>query len=477
MDSTSTNCKPHVVCVPYPAQGHVNPLFQLAKLLHHKNFHITFVNTEYNHKRLLNAQGPNALVGLPDFQFKTFSDGLPFSDANATQDIPSLCDSLNKNALAPFLDLLSGIVSNRDLPPVTCIVADAVLTFALDAADQFGIPKVAFWTPSACGVLGYSHYGDLLDKGLVPLKDLSYLTNGDLETAIDWIPAMKNIRFKDLPSFCRTTDKNDIMFNYLYGGIANGKRSKAVILNTFDVFEKDVLDALSLIFPPIYTLGPLTLLANQIPSTNLEIASNLWKEEPECMEWLDSKEPNSVMYLNFGSIAVISEEQMVEFAWGLANSNKSFLWVVRPDLVVGEKTMLPSEFLSETKGRGILARWCNQEKVLKHRAVGGFLSHMGWNSTLDSICGGVPMICWPFFAEQMTNSWLACGKWGIGIEMDSNVKREQVEKVVREMLEGEKGKELKRKAMEWKTKAEEATKLGGSSHTNLEKLVTFFIDM
>jgi hypothetical protein len=283
---------------------------------------------------------------------------------------------------------------------------------------------------------------------------------------------MKNIRLRDLPSFVRTTDINDFMLHFPIREIDRTSRASAVIINTFDSFEQDVLNALSPMFPPIYTLGPLQLLVDQIPNGNLKnIGSNLWKDHPECIEWLDSKGPNSVVYVNFGSITVITAQQMIEFAWGLANSNKPFLWIIRPDLIVGEAAMLPPEFLSVTKDRSLLVSWCPQEQVLKHPSIGGFLSHMGWNSTLESICGGVPMVCWPFFGEQQTNCWFACTKWGIGMEIENNVKRDEVEKLVRELMEGEKGKDMKRKAMEWKTKAEEAAWTGDASHRNLDRLV------
>ncbi|KAI5558430.1 hypothetical protein BDE02_17G041500 [Populus trichocarpa] len=465
--------KPHAVCIPFPAQGHINPMLKLAKLLHFKGFHITFVNTEYNHRRLLKSRGSSSLDGLPEFQFKTIPDGLPPSDiADATQDIPSLCDCTSTTCLAPFRDLIAKLNSSSIVPQVTCIISDACMSFTLDAAEEFGIPEALFWTPSACGVLGYAQYLSLIEKGLTPLKDATDLTNGYLETSIDWIPGMKNIRLRDLPSFVRTTDINDFMLHFLIREIDRTSRASAVIINTFDSFEQDVLDALSPMFPPIYTLGPLQLLVDQIPNGNLKnIGSNLWKDHPECIEWLDSKGPNSVVYVNFGSITVITAQQMIEFAWGLANSNKPFLWIIRPDLIVGEAAMLPPEFLSVTKDRSLLVSWCPQEQVLKHPSIGGFLSHMGWNSTLESICGGVPMVCWPFFGEQQTNCWFACTKWGIGMEIENNVKRDEVEKLVRELMEGEKGKDMKRKAMEWKTKAEEAAWTGDASHRNLDRLV------
>ncbi|WRX15028.1 hypothetical protein QQP08_007515 [Theobroma cacao] len=238
MGSLTARNKPHAVCLPYPAQGHVNPMLKVAKLLHFKGFHITFVNTEYNHKRLLKSRGPNALDGVPDFRFETIPDGLPPPDIDATQDIPALCDSTSKNCLAPFRQLLAKLNSSG-VPPVTCIVSDGVMSFTLKAAEELGIPEVLFWTTSACGFLGYMHYPRLIERGFTPLKDETYLTNGYLDTVIDWIPGMKNIRIRDLPSFVRTTDRNDTMLNFLAVESERAAKASAVIVNTFDEFEHD----------------------------------------------------------------------------------------------------------------------------------------------------------------------------------------------------------------------------------------------
>ena len=285
---------------------------------------------------------------------------------------------------------------------------------------------------------------------------------------------MKDIRLRDIPSFIRTTDPNEFMLEFPLTEAERARKASAVIFNSFDALEHDVLDALSQIFPPIYTIGPLHQLINQIQDNDLKlIGSNLWKEEPECLEWLDSKDPNSVVYVNFGSITVMTPHQLNEFAWGLANSNKTFLWIIRPDLVSGEAAILPPQFMEETKGRGMLAGWCPQEQVLRHPAVGGFLTHNGWNSTIESVTAGVPMICWPFFAEQQTNCRFSCTEWGIGMEIDSDVKRDEIERLVKELMEGEKGKALKKKALEWRALAEEATTgPHGSSFLNLDKMIT-----
>ncbi|KAB1199265.1 UDP-glycosyltransferase 85A2 [Morella rubra] len=475
MGSAAITEKPHAVCIPYPAQGHINPMLKLSKILHYRGFHITFVNTEFNHKRLLKSRGANALDGLAAFRFETIPDGLPESDVEATQDIPSLCESTRKHCLAPFRKLLRKLndTSSSNVPPVTCVVSDGVMSFTLDAAAELGIPNVLFWTTSACGFMGYVQCCRLIEKDLTPLKDASYLTNGYLDTVIDWIPGMKGIRLKDLPSFVRTTDPDDNILDFLVVECERAQKASAVIFNTFDVLEQEVLDALSSQFPRIFSIGPLHLLLNQIPNNDYKlIGSNLWKEEAGCLEWLEKKEPNSVVYVNFGSITVMTSNQLIEFAWGLANSHQTFLWIIRPDLVEGDSAILPSEFLAETKERGLLASWCAQEQVLSHPSIGGFLTHSGWNSTIESMCGGIPLISWPFFAEQQTNCRYSCTEWGLGMEIEGDVNRAQIESLVRELMTGVEGRELKQKAAEWKKLAEEATRAStGSSYVNLDKLI------
>ncbi|KAK1410493.1 hypothetical protein QVD17_37030 [Tagetes erecta] len=462
--------KPHAVCVPFPAQGHINPILKLAKILHSKGFHITFVNTEFNHQRLLKSQGFDSLNCHQSFRFETIPDGLPPSEnLDATQDIPSLCKSTSETCLEPFKALLYKLNDSTTTPPVSCIVSDGGMSFTLDAADELGIPIVLFWTASACAVLAYAHYTTFLQKGIVPLKDAADLTNGYLDIVVDCIPSMKGMRLKDMPTLLRVTDANDILFNFSIQIITRAKRASAIIINTFDELEYDVLKELSSIYPLVYPIGPLHAITNSMENKDLKtLGSSLWKEETKCIEWLDSKQPNSVIYVNFGSIAVMTPQQLVEFSWGLANSNQSFLWVIRPDLVSGDSRILEPEFLESTKNTGLLAEWCPQEKVLNHPSVGGFLTHSGWNSTLESISSGVPMICWPFFSDQQTNCWYSCNKWGIGMEIEGDVNRKRVENLVKTLMVEEKGKEMREMASVWKQKAQSNV---STSLMNIDNLI------
>ncbi|CAL1400165.1 unnamed protein product [Linum trigynum] len=474
--------KPHAVLLPFPAQGHVNPFMQLAKLLHSRGFHITFVNTEHNHRRLVRARGPEAVKGLSDFQFQAFPDGLPPpSDEDATQDIPALCYATQNHCLPPFMELMGKLNSSstRVVPPVTCIVSDGVMTFGIEAAELLGVQHATFWTASACGLVGYLQYDQLIKRAIFPLKEHN-LKDGTLESPLEWIPGMSNIRLKDLPSFAITTDAEDVMFHFLRIEARNCLKSRAIIFNTFDAFEGKALTTIRKDYFPwpsqIYTIGPLVLLGDEEMSepavtASRTISSNLWKEDLKCMEWLDQREPRSVVYVNYGSITVMSDEHLKEFAWGLAESKRPFLWIVRPDILRGESAILPPEFLEEIENRGCLASWCIQQEVLSHPSVGVFLTHCGWNSMIESVSVGIPVMCWPFFAEQQTNCRYACSEWGIGLELSADVKRKEVADVIEEMMSGETGKVMKIKAMKWQKQAKECVGVEGLSFSNFGRFV------
>ncbi|KAL6635154.1 hypothetical protein ACP70R_027825 [Stipagrostis hirtigluma subsp. patula] len=476
MGSLGAAEKPHAVCLPYPAQGHITPMLNVAKLLHARGFDITFVNTEYNHARLVRTRGAAAVAGVEGFRFATIPDGLPPSgDDDVTQDIPSLCRSTTETCLGPFRRLLADLndpATGR--PPVTCVVSDVVMGFSMDAAKELGLPYVQLWTASTISFLGYHHYRLLISRGLAPLKDAEQLTNGFLDAAVEDVPGLRDMRFRDFPSFIRTTDPDEFMVRFVLQETARTRGASAAIINTFDELEGEAVAAMESLglAKKVYTVGPLPLVAREDPPTpRSTIRLSLWKEQEECLRWLDGREPGSVVYVNFGSITVMSNEQLVEFAWGLANSGREFLWIIRRDLVKGDTAVLPPEFVAETAGRGLMASWCPQQEVLNHPAVGAFLTHSGWNSTLEAICGGVPVLSWPFFADQQTNCRYQCNVWGVGMEIDSNVRRDAVASLITEIMEGERGKEMRRRAREWRDKAIEAAKPGGASHRNFDDLV------
>ncbi|CAI0422315.1 unnamed protein product [Linum tenue] len=469
--------KPHAVLLPFPAQGHVNPFMQLAKLLHASGFHVTFVNTEHIHRWLVRTRGPESVKGLPDFQFRAFPDGLPPSDKDATQDPHDICHATQHYCLQPFMELMNQLNSTPEdqeavmNPPVTCIVSDGGMTFSTKAAELLGVQHATFWPASACAFLAYLQFDELIRRGISPLQEAN-LTDGTLEKPLEWIPGMNNIRLRDMPSYATTMADaagDIILFHTIKNAVRNSLKSSGLIINTFDALEGPVLAAI------LYSIGPLHLLGEQIGSGSDEsrsrIGSSLWKEDLKCVEWIDRREADSVVYVNYGSFTTISAEQLMEFAWGLAESKRPFLWILRDDVVMGDSAVLPVEFLEEIKDRGCIANWCPQPQVLSHPAVAVFLTHCGWNSTMESVSAGVPMICWPFFGDQPTNRRYACSEWGIGVELSVDVKRGEIVDLVERVMSTEEGQGMKQRALEWKRRAREAIDAGGSSINSFTRFV------
>ncbi|XP_054789709.1 7-deoxyloganetin glucosyltransferase-like [Prosopis cineraria] len=466
--------KPHIVCFPFPAQGHINPFMQLAKLLHSHGLHITFINTEFIHKRLAKSFGPDFAKGLPGFRFEMIPDGLPPSETDTTQDIPALVDSTRNHCYAPFKELMGKLLDSS--PPVSCIIADANMSFAEKVGNEFGIPEIRFWTASACGLLGYLQYDELVQRGILPFKDESFANDVTSDTALDWVTGMENIQVKYLPNFTRLTSSlHNSLLDFKASISKDCITSSSIIINTFQELESEALKVIMTKNPNVYNIGPLHLLSRNhfIQEKKNEFkscGSSLRQGDTKCVHWLDQWKPCSVIYVNYGSIATMTEQNLKEFAWGLADSKHPFLWIVRSDLVKGKtKTSnLPKEFLDEINDRGYITSWCPQEQVLAHPSIGVFLTHCGWNSTLESICQGVPMICWPSFGEQPTNCWFACTRWGIGIEVKHEVNREEIAAILKEAMEGDKGKDMRRMSLEWKKKAMEVTNEGGSSYKDFK---------
>ncbi len=225
---------------------------------------------------------------------------------------------------------------------------------------------------------------------------------------------------------------------------------------------------------PIKTVGPAipSLYLDKRLEDDKEYGLHLFKPDVDaCMKWLDTKETGSVVYTSFGSLASLGEEQMEELKWGLKNSNCYFLWVVRET----EQQKLPSNFLEEIVENGIVVNWCPQLEVLTHKAVGCFMTHCGWNSTLEALSIGVPMVAMPQWTDQTTNAKFIKDVWKVGVRIKLDERgiatKEEIELCIREVMEGESGKEMKKNSIKWKEFAKEAVGEGGSSDKNIEEFV------
>ena len=283
------------------------------------------------------------------------------------------------------------------------------------------------------------------------------------------------LRRRDLPGLLRAA-KSASDLQYLITVSSNLRRGRALILNTVEQLEASVLSHLQSICPVIYTVGPLQLLHKRMNAKGSSAQSptgnaSLWQEDRSCMAWLDRQPRKSVVYVSFGSITVVSREALVEFWHGLANSGHPFLWVIRPDMIQGGvdgNQIVPGETTVE---KCCLVEWAPQEEVLAHPAVGCFLTHSGWNSTLESIAAGVPMVCWPFFADQQINSRFLSKVWGVGVDMKDMCGRSDVERMVRNVMDGEGADKFRRTVREAGEMVKMSAEGGGSSDMNLQKLI------
>uniref|UniRef100_A0ACD5V026 Uncharacterized protein n=1 Tax=Avena sativa TaxID=4498 RepID=A0ACD5V026_AVESA len=471
--------RPHVVVVPYPGSGNINPALQLAKLLHGHGVYITFVNTEHNHSRVQATVGAAALVGSDGFRFEAIPDGLVEADRDAGDYDLGLSAATSSRCAEPLRELLLRLNRTPGVPPVTCVVPTVLMSFALEVARELGVASMVLCGCSAASLMGQMSLRELQDRGYLPLKDKSCLTNGHLEkTVIDWMPGMPPMSLGDISSFVRTTDPDDFGIRFHILETQALVKAGALILNTFHDLEADVLEALRAEYYPriIYTIGPLGSL---LPADDDEAAAadlSLWKQDTRCLAWLDAQPPGSVVYANFGSLTVLTAKQLAEFAWGLKASGHPFLWSIRDNLVPGGLAALPPDFVADAEAgrRCCLTAWCPQEQVLRHPAVGCFLTHNGWNSTCESMAAGVPMVCWPVFSDQYTNCKYACDVWGVGLRLDEEVRREQVAGHVRQAMQAEEEgtRTLRSIAAEWKAKAKDATAPGGSSSNNFHNMLT-----
>ncbi|KAK2374115.1 7-deoxyloganetin glucosyltransferase [Trifolium repens] len=421
MEKSMEKSSPHVLIFPCPAQGHVNSMLKLAELLAIQNLHITFLNTKYIHNRLIqfNDDIQALLECYPKLQFKTIPD---------------------------FLD-------EENHPGFGEKIGDAIVI-------EF-VCSCCFWA--------YFCVPKLLESNELPIKG-----EEDMDRIIKNTPGMENLlRCRDLPSFCRENTKEHILIDEVVLRTKQSLNANAVIFNTFEDLESPILSQIRLHFSKLYTLGPLHHhLATTKKTSSSSFKSNFFKVDRECMTWLDSQELKSVIYVSFGSITPLKREELIEIWHGLLNSKKQFLWVIRPNMVQ-EKGLLNELKEGTSKEQGLIVGWVPQEEVLSHKAIGAFLTHSGWNSTLESVVCGVPMICWPYFADQQINSRFVSEVWKIGLDMkDVICDRKVVENMVNDVMVNRKD-EFLRSAMKMAKLASKSVSPGGSSYNSFHDLIQF----
>ncbi|KAL7095508.1 hypothetical protein ACP275_10G028100 [Erythranthe tilingii] len=466
---------PHVVIIPFPAQGHIKPMLMLAELLSQASFIVTFVNNEHTHRRI-DAAEHTFRRRCPGIKFLSIPDGLPPDHPRTGPSIVDLLLSTSTSCKPIFKDT---IASMSHAP--ACIISDGIMSFAIDAAAELGIPAITFRTYSATCTWTYFHLQTLIQLGEIPAPAEG---SDDVDKPIPYIPGLENIiRSRDLPSICKL-DPEDRILQFFITQASKMKNASALILNTFEELESPIISHLRSIFPAVYAIGPLhTYLKLRSSSSSkhsepLDSYSSysLMQTDQSCTAWLDSQPSKSVIYVSFGSVIVLTRDQLMEFWYGLVNSGKRFLWAIRPDLIWDENgsDTVPDELKTGTNKMGRIVGWAPQEEVLSHNAIGGFLTHSGWNSTLESICAGKPMICWPRITDQFTNSRCVSEMWKVGLDMKDTCDRSTVEKMVRDLMEGGTTREaIVNSTAEISRSAHDSVRDGGSSDLNIKKLIEY----
>ncbi|KAL3837752.1 hypothetical protein ACJIZ3_022343 [Penstemon smallii] len=453
----------HVLIFPFPVQSHVNVMLNLAEILTLSHIQVTFLIPEY-----IQDDGPRfkrIFERYPGFYFEPISDGLPFNHPRTGDRVKELFESIDATTKPEFKNKLnSGDLISDGRAPLSCIIADGIMSFVIDIANDFKLPTILFRPFSATCFWTLFCVPKLIEAGELPIKGES-----NMDKLVSSVPSMEGVlRLRDLPSFCRVENVSDSQLQHVVSETYRATRAYGLILNTSEDLEESALGQIRTKIPQIYTVGPLHAYLKRLKA--LPTSSGLIEEEINCLLWLDDQPLKSVIFVSFGNMTVLKRHQFLEFWHGLVNSGKPFLWVI-PNNLINDECEIITEFMKDGEKRGKVVDWAPQEEVLSHPATGCFLTHGGWNSTLESVYEGVPMICWPFYADQQVNSRLVGEVWKNGVDMKDKCDRRIVEKMVRELMEEGRREEFMKLAQGMAKLSRKSVSVGGSSYNNLNRLI------
>ncbi|XP_057441528.1 crocetin glucosyltransferase 3-like [Lotus japonicus] len=470
----------HIVMAPFLAHGHLIPFLALARQIQERtSFTITIATTPLNIQHLRSAISSNN-IRLAELTFNSTQHGLPPNIEN-TEKLP-LTDIIkifhaSLNLEAPLRSLISQITQEEGHPPL-CIISDVFLGWVTNVAKSLGTKNITFTTCGGYGTLAY-------------ISIWSHLPHRKTDSDEFWVPGFpESYRFHrtQLHRYLRAADGSDSWSRFFTPQIELSARSDGWICNTVEEIEPLGLQLLRKYLQlPVWTVGPL------LPPATLKGSKHRAGKEPgialeACIEWLDSKDESSVLYISFGSQNTISASQMMALAEGLEQSGKQFIWVIRPPFgfdLNGEfrAEWLPDGFEERMRlsKQGLLVhKWGPQLEILSHRSTGAFLSHCGWNSVLESLSNGVPIIGWPLAAEQGYNAKMLVEEMGVCVEltrnMESVISGEMVKKVIEIVMDQEgKGKEMKEKANKIAVHMREATTEKGEEKGSSVRAIDDFV--
>ncbi|PRQ43593.1 putative hexosyltransferase [Rosa chinensis] len=468
--------KPHAIMVPLSLQGHVNPFTQLAMNLASNGFTITFVNTQYIHHQITRSKPKNSTTqeqdqdqddifaaaresGL-DIRYRTVNDGFPLS-FNRFQNLEQFLEGYI-HVFPAHVDELVGDLVQSD-PSINCLIADTFYTWPVMIANKYNLINISFWTEPALVLNIYYHLDLLIKHGHFGCHD-------NCEDTIDYIPGVQAIEPKDLMSHLYITDTSAPMMRIVKKAFREVKRADFILCNTVQELEAESLSALQ-DKQPTYAIGPLF---PSEPTKNV-VATNLMSEI-DCTHWLKTKPQGSVLYVSFGSYCQVTKNEFEEIAQGLLLSKVNFIWVLRPDTISYDEERYIVPFgLEDQSDRGLMVPWCSQVEVLSNPAIGGFLTHCGWNSILESMWFGVPMLCFPIETDQITNRKLVVDDWRIGLNLCDRkpITRLEVAQKVNRLMGGNLGDRLLQKeTKKAKQTLGEALAADGSSQQSFHRFIS-----
>ncbi|XP_042504607.1 mogroside IE synthase-like [Macadamia integrifolia] len=440
----------HVLAFPFPAQGHINPLLQFCKTLASKGLKVTLATTFFIIKSGHNEVNNVRVEGISD----GFDEG-GIDAAKSPEMYAERFQVVGSESLAALIEK-----QESSGYPFKCLIYDPAITWPFEVAKRFGLSTACFFTQSCANdAIYYS-----VKKGL-----LSTPVQGPTVS----LPGLPILELHDLPSFIYYWGSYPAFIDIVLNQFDNVENVDYVLINTFDKLEDEVLKWMSNIYP-MKTIGPTvpSIYLDKRVEDDKDYGLRLFESRKETyMDWLNMREAGSVIYVSFGSISGLGEEQMEEIALGLVSSNHYFLWVVRKS----EENKLPTSLVEDKLEKGLVVAWCSQLEVLAHKAVGCFITHCGWNSTTESLSLGVPMIAMPQWTDQNMNAKFVVDVWEVGVRVKLDekgiVRRKEIEECVKEIMEGDRGEKIKRNAFRWKVLAKEAVDEGGSSNKNIEEFV------
>ncbi|KAK4710531.1 hypothetical protein R3W88_005044 [Solanum pinnatisectum] len=452
----------HVVVFPFMSKGHIIPIFDLARFLLCRKICITIFTTPANRPFFSHSlSGTN--INIIEIPFPQNIQGIPPA-VESTDKLPSMTlfpTFVNATKLMkPHFEK-----ALESLPPVTFMVTDGFLSWTLDSANKFGIPRLVYYGMSAFTTALTISAASLLRT---ELSDDEYFQVPDFP----WIKITRN----DFDSPLRDRDPKGPHSDFIMESIMATSKSYGQLVNSFYELESVYVDYCNRISSPkSWCVGPFCAVHE--PSKEKQGIS----EKPSYIKWLDGmlEQGKQVLYVAFGTQAELSPEQFKEIKIGLEKSEVNFLWVVRKSI-----DEVNDGFKNRLKNRGLMVtEWVDQREILSHGSVEGFLSHCGWNSVAESICAKVPILAWPMMADQHLNARMVVEEIKIGLRVETCdgsvrgfVQWEGLEKPIRELMEGDKGIEARKKVKAFGEEAINAVKEGGSSWQTLNELIHEFTE-